>query len=225
MMAVVATTTHQESVAAIPSVAPVGAVTKLPLKLNTGDAGQVITIVAGSRTASTAQLQLWSRVPGGWIRNGAPVVAHTASGGLTPAPVESLPATPMGSYSVTQVFGKLTNPGTRLPYFQLTTGDWWISQPGPLYNTHQFCTLSCPFTLGNPNTHLIDAARAYNYAVVIDYNRFPVKQGAGSAYYLHVTTAGKPTRGCIGIPQPAMIALLRWLKPSALPRILIGVSL
>jgi L,D-peptidoglycan transpeptidase YkuD (ErfK/YbiS/YcfS/YnhG family) len=41
---------------------------------------------------------------------------------------------------------------------------------------------------------------------------------------LHVTTAGKPTNGCIAVAQPALASILRWLKPSANPRILIGLS-
>jgi L,D-peptidoglycan transpeptidase YkuD (ErfK/YbiS/YcfS/YnhG family) len=223
LMSFVAVTTHQESAQAL-HLRPVGRPSALPLSFATGDATQVITVVAGSGTAASAQLQAWVKVDGGWLREGAPITAHTASGGLTSRPAESVPATPIGSYGLTQAFGKLPDPGTRMPFFRVTAGDWWVSQPGPLYNTHQLCTLECPFVLGNPNTHLIDAVRAYNFALVIDYNRFPAQRGGGSAYFLHVTTAGKPTRGCIAVPQPAMIALLTWLRPAAHPRILIGVA-
>lgn len=207
-----------------PSLLPEGAATSLPLNLDVRDSTQVITIVAPSLTSRIADLQAWERRETGWVRVGPRTSAHVALGGLTPSPAEDRPATPLGSFGLTQAFGKLPNPGTRMPYVQVGPGDWWISQPGPLYNTHQVCELECPFALGSPNTHLVDSIRAYNVALVIDYNRFPVVAGAGSAYFLHVTTAGNPTRGCVAIPQAALQALLRWLTPAAHPRILIGLS-
>ncbi len=224
VMCGVGLTTHITETSDVPALVAFGAPASLPLGLDPHDARQVITVVAESTTAATAQLQAWEHGPDGWVRMGHPVIAHVAEDGLTPHPRENYSATPLGDYTLTQAFGKLPDPGTVMPYIHVTTADWWISQPGPLYNTHQFCTLACPFTLGSPNTHLVDAIRAYNYAVAIDYNRFPAAPGAGSAYFLHVTTAGKPTRGCIAIPQRDMIAILRWLNPSDAPRIMIGLA-
>ena len=45
--------------------------------------------------------------------------------------------------------------------------------------------------------NLYQAGYVYSYAVVIDYNRFPARAGAGSAFFLHVTDGG-PTAGRIG---------------------------
>jgi len=92
-----------------------------------------------------------------------------------------------------------------------------------LYNTHQHCSSGCSFTQGSPNEHLRYETPFYNYAVVIDYNRFPVYQGAGSAFFLHVTD-GAATAGCVAIPQATLVTLMRWLTPAAQPRILIGVG-
>lgn len=58
--------------------------------------------------------------------------------------------------------------------------------------------------------------------MVIDYNRAPVVQGAGSAFFLHVAV-GEPTQGCVAVPRADLVSILRWLTPSAHPRILIGV--
>lgn len=205
---------------------PTGLVaSKLPLVMATGDAQQVITVVASSPDATSAELQAWQEAPGGaWAQVGTSTIAHTAAGGITDSPSEGIPATPSGSFSITEAFGKVPNPGTRLAYFQTTAADWWISQPGPLYNTHQTCIANCPFETASPNARLTDPLRAYNVAIVIDYNRFPVVQGAGSAYFLHVTTAGQPTRGCIAIPQASLVLLMRWLDPSKHPRIMIGIE-
>jgi L,D-peptidoglycan transpeptidase YkuD (ErfK/YbiS/YcfS/YnhG family) len=196
----------------------------LPLGYSTGTATRVITVVAPSTGSTTAVLSAWSKAPGGgWLHYGSSVTAHVGSQGLTTQPSESKSATPIGSFTLTEAFGALANPGTALPYFQTDAADWWISQSGPLYNTHQHCSSGCAFTQGNPNEHLRYETPFYNYAVVIDYNRFPVQQGAGSAFFLHVTD-GNPTAGCVAIPQATLVTLMRWLAPSADPRILIGVA-
>lgn len=196
---------------------------RLPLHLATGRATQVVTVTATSRTSTTAHLQAWTKTPdGGWDKHGRAVTAYLGSGGMTRAPSESKSATPMSSFTLTHAFGRESDPGTALPYFRSTPSDWWISQPGPLYNTHQRCAEGCSFTRGAPNEHLYYETPYYDYAVVIDYNTRHVRQGAGSAFFLHVTV-GKPTQGCVSIARTALVRLLRWLRPGDHPRILIGV--
>jgi L,D-peptidoglycan transpeptidase YkuD (ErfK/YbiS/YcfS/YnhG family) len=199
----------------------------LPLSFATGTATRVITVVAASTGSTTATLQAWDKAPGGgWLAHGGAVTAHVGADGLSSSPSESRSATPIGSFSLTQAFGYYANPGTGLPYFQTTPDDWWISQAGPLYNTHQRCAGPCSFTRGDPNEHLYFETPAYDYAVVIDYNTpnaGAVRQGAGSAFFLHVTN-GQPTAGCVAIPPQTLVALMQWLTPAAAPRILIGVA-
>ena len=204
----------------------------LPVSGSTSGATQVITVLAAHPWSTTATLQAWDRAPGGgWIARSGTIVAHVGSQGLTTAPNESLSATPIGSFTLTQAFGANSNPGTALPYFRTTLADWWISQAGPLYNTHQHCAGGCQFDTtnspSNPNEHLVTETPYYNYAVVIDYNTSNsptgVRQGAGSAFFLHVTD-GSPTAGCVAIPQNTLIAIMAWLSPAAHPRILIGVA-
>jgi L,D-peptidoglycan transpeptidase YkuD (ErfK/YbiS/YcfS/YnhG family) len=199
----------------------------LPLTYSTGSATQVITVVAASTSSTTATLQAWERSGTSWTPHGAPIAAHVGSAGLSDHTSEGLSKTPIGSFTLTQAFGALANPGTGLPYHKTTAADWWISQYGgtyaSIYNTLQTCSGSCPFTQGDPNEHLMYETPYYNYAVVIDYNTSPVVQGAGSAFFLHVTD-GKPTAGCVSIPQANLVSIMQWLNPAAQPRILIGVS-
>jgi L,D-peptidoglycan transpeptidase YkuD (ErfK/YbiS/YcfS/YnhG family) len=204
----------------------------LPVSGSTSGANEVITVLAAHSWSTTATLQAWDRAPGGgWIARSGTILAHVGSQGLTTAPSESLSATPIGSFTLTQAFGADSNPGTPLPYFQTTLADWWISQAGPLYNTHQHCAAGCPFDTtnspSNPNEHLVTETPYYNYAVVIDYNTrnspTGVQQGKGSAFFLHVTD-GTATAGCVAIPQSTLTAIMRWLTPAAHPRILIGVA-
>jgi L,D-peptidoglycan transpeptidase YkuD (ErfK/YbiS/YcfS/YnhG family) len=199
----------------------------LPLGYPTGNATRVITATAPSTGSTSGTVQAWQRSGAGWVRYGAAMTAYFGSDGLTTAPSESRSATPIGSFTLTQAFGALPNPGTALPYRQTTVADWWISEPGPLYNTEQHCSAGCAFAQGAPNEHLVTERPYYNYAVVIDDNTTNsptgVRQGAGSAFFLHVTTYS-PTAGCVSIPQDRLVELLRWLAPAAHPRILIGVS-
>ncbi len=195
----------------------------LPLGYATGTASRVITVVASWNGSTTATVQAWDRAPGGgWLKHGAAIPAHVGSQGLTSHPSESLSATPIGSFTLTQAFGRAANPGTGLPYFQTGWTDWWVSDTGSaLYNTHQRCS-ACGFDTG-VSENLYGAGYVYTYAVVIDYNRFPVMRGAGSAFFLHVTD-GSATAGCVAIPEGSLVPIMRWLTPSAHPRILIGVA-
>jgi L,D-peptidoglycan transpeptidase YkuD (ErfK/YbiS/YcfS/YnhG family) len=203
--------------------APVRGVS-LPVGGSTTGANQVITVVASSYGSTTATLQAWSRAPGGgWLRVGPAVHAHVGSDGLTTAPSEFKSATPIGSFSLTQAFGAYSDPGTALPYFKTTPADWWISQSGPLYNTHQHCSGSCPFAQRAPNEHLMYETPYYNYAVVINTPSGSSAYPHGSAFFLHVTD-GHPTAGCVAIPQSNLVSIMQWLTPSAAPRILIGVA-
>jgi L,D-peptidoglycan transpeptidase YkuD (ErfK/YbiS/YcfS/YnhG family) len=197
----------------------------LPLPFSTRGAGQVITVTASGPASTEGTLQAWRQVPGGWRRVGPAVPAWLGSDGLTRHPSETRSATPIGSFTLTRAFGHDADPGTALPYTRTTPDDWWISEAGPLYNTRQRCASNCAFRLGDPNEHLYYETPYYNYAIVIDYNtrNAPggVVQGAGSAFFLHVTV-GAPTAGCVSIDQSQLIRILRWLSPARHPRILIG---
>lgn len=200
----------------------------LPVAGSTQGATRVITVVASSHRSTTATLQPWVAAPGGgWLKQGSAILAHVGADGLSATPSESRSATPIGSFSLTQAFGAYGDPGTGLPYFRTNASDWWISQSGPLYNTHQHCASGCGFNHGAPNEHLAQELPFYRYVVVIDYNtrNAPggVQQGKGSAFFLHVTD-GRATAGCVAIAQDRLVPIMQWLTPSAHPRILIGVA-
>ena len=62
----------------------------------------------------------------------------------------------------------------------------------------------------------------YRYFAVIDYNAHPVVPGRGSAIFLHVAVGS--TAGCVSLPEPRLLRLLRWLRPAARPGIHLGIS-
>jgi len=207
----------RRSVAALPP-----APSLLPLRGETGDATQVITVVAASSTSTTARLRAWDLIGGRWRPRGPEVRAYLGDQGITTQASESRSATPAGSFTLTQAFGRIADPGTRLPYFRTDGSDWWVTDVrSSHYNSHVRCSADCPFDTGL-GENLYRAGYLYDYAVVIDYNRRPVTPGAGSAFFLHVTEY-KPTTGCVSIPRADLVSIMRWLAPAAHPRIIMGV--
>jgi len=73
-------------------------------------------------------LQAWRKSGSGWVRVGPATLARFGSQGLTTHMSESISATPVGTFTLTQAFGALADPGTGLPYFRTNAADWWISQ-------------------------------------------------------------------------------------------------
>lgn len=181
---------------------------------------QVITVQAGSSTSTTARFDLWTRLStGGFEHHSGPVTAYIGQAGVG-ATREGLARTPAGVFGLTQAFGNQPTNGTRLPYFQATRADWWNEVSGSsAYNTHVHQT----YSPGWPSENLYTAGAVYAHAVVIDYNRFPVRAGAGSGFFLHVTN-GHPTAGCVAIAASSLDYVMRWLNPVAHPVISIGVG-
>jgi L,D-peptidoglycan transpeptidase YkuD (ErfK/YbiS/YcfS/YnhG family) len=187
-----------------------------------GSSTQVVSVVAGSSRATTARLTAWQLGPDGWTSVLGPVTAHIGSAGVGAAS-EATTRTPAGTFTLTQAFGRQSDPGTALPYRVIDQQDWWVSDAGsPTYNQHIRCAAgTCPFDEA-AGENLWSEGRVYNYAVVIDYNRGGTP-GAGSAFFLHVTN-GAPTAGCVAIDQVSLTTLMRWLDPGARPLIAIGVG-
>lgn len=183
-------------------------------------AGQVITVQSSSASATTAKFDLWQLSAGGGYHHVAgPVGAYVGELGVGTAH-EGIPRTPAGVFTLTQAFGNQPTVGTKLPYFQAGPADWWDGESGtPAYNTHVHQAASP----GPASENLYYAGFVYSHAVVIDYNRFPVVAGAGSAFFLHVTN-NEPTAGCVAISAYVMTMVQRWLNPTQHPVISIGVG-
>jgi L,D-peptidoglycan transpeptidase YkuD (ErfK/YbiS/YcfS/YnhG family) len=181
---------------------------------------QVVTVQAGSAGATTARLDLWQLAStGGYTHVAGPVGAYVGELGMGTAR-EGIARTPVGVFGLTQAFGNQPYNGTKLPYFQAGPADWWDGESGtPAYNTHVHQS-AAP---GRASENLYYAGAVYAHAVVIDYNRFPARAGAGSAFFLHVTN-GEPTAGCVAISAYALNVVMRWLDPARNPVISIGVG-
>lgn len=193
---------------------------------DTRGAGQLVVVTADPG-ATTATLRTFERrdlrgalaAVGCWRPALPPAPAYIGESGFSHRISEGSGVSPIGSFTLTEAFGNVADPGSGLPYRLLRVGDVWVDDPSaPAYNTLQADNLDGHKGSGE---RLWRERRAYAYAVVIDYNRSPVIPGAGSAIFLHVATGG-PTAGCVAIGAGGLVAVLRWLRPAARPRIAMG---
>lgn len=207
---------------AVPEPPAAPAAAALPLSVDAGSSTQVVTVVAPSAGSTRATLTAWQLGPAGWTAVLGPFSARIGRDGVG-ATSESLWRTPAGTFTLTEGFGLLGNPGLRMPYRVIDDDDYWVSDVhSSLYNQFAECSSACPFDPA-AGEHLVDAGASYDYALVIDYNRWPAVPGRGSAFFLHVTN-GQYTAGCVAIARSSLVALMRWLDPAAHPKIAIGVG-
>jgi len=203
------------------SVAAVLAATCLSLAAPHGST-QLVTVQAPAGS-TTAELRLWERQDGCWRLVAGPWQARLGRSGLVAGKREGDGATPTGTYPLGPMYGIAPDPGVRFRYHRLVCGDWWDEDPSSAtYNTFRHVACGARPSFGGASEALWRISPQYRYFVVIEYNAAPVAPGRGSAIFLHV--AAGPTAGCVSLPEPRLVRLLRWLRPSARPAIRIGIS-
>lgn len=186
---------------------------------------QLITVDAATSRSTYATARLWRRVGGCWASSGGPYSARVGRSGVRKNKREADSATPAGTFPIGRtMYGNSPNPGVQYRYVRLRCGDWWVEDSkSPVYNTFQRigCGRKPPFRVTTPD--MSTSPRAYAHLAVVGYNMHPVVPGRGSGIFLHVQI-GKATSGCISLRRPALLHVLRWLVPSALPQIAIGTA-
>jgi L,D-peptidoglycan transpeptidase YkuD (ErfK/YbiS/YcfS/YnhG family) len=207
-------------VAALTAPCP-GAVNQVP---GTQSATQLITVTASAYGATSASLELWQRRGGCWRHVAGPWRAWLGSSGLSTHKREGDGATPAGTYRIGSTdYGIAANPGVHGVYHRLACGDWWnedASSPG--YNTFRHVACGARPSFGGGSEALWRISPQYRYFAVVEYNTRPAVPGRGSAIFVHVS-AGRPTVGCVSLPEAQLVRLLRWLRPAAHPLIHLGL--
>lgn len=218
-----AATTRPTVVATTVTLTPTQIVARnLPHLVGPTTTSQVVTVQAAGYGASYATVTAWQRQTSGtWAVVDGPYAGRIGVNGIAPPgrKQEGDGRTPTGSFPFTYFFGIKPNPGVAFTYRPITDKDYWDDDPQSA--NYNLWVVSPP---GNPGgaPETMYQVPAYDYGAVIGYNpnRTP---GAGSAIFLHVDT-GSSTAGCIAIPLPDLLKVLRWLTPSARPRIVMGIS-
>ena len=201
-----------------------GALACGPAPAAAGNAAQLVT-VAAAPGSTLARLELWAWSGSCWQRVAGPWRARVGVAGISAAKREGDDSTPAGVFRIgPTAYGLDANPGWHGRYHRLGCGDWWDEDPAsPSYNRfrHVPCGTSPPF--GGGSEALWRATVAYREFAVIEYNAGPVVPGRGSAIFLHDDTGG-PTAGCVSLPRPQLLRVLRWLIPAAHARIAIRIA-
>jgi L,D-peptidoglycan transpeptidase YkuD (ErfK/YbiS/YcfS/YnhG family) len=205
----------------------------------TGGGTQLITAVtAGTKNSSRdGTLTWWERRGEHWVKVGS-TAARFGVNGLSGNRLEGDGTTPTGVFTLPLAFGIEDDPGTEMPWRNVTRGSWWDENShSGRYNTW---FQNCPKTVcwksskrrARSSEHLVDDVPQYDYAVFIGFNTGvagfdagspvrPPDRPSGSGIFLHVFGTGH-TAGCVSVKKSAMVALLRWLDPAASPHIAIG---
>ncbi len=181
---------------------------------------QILTVTALTRFTSYARFNAFARSGSGWVhRNGAWTARIGGSGMALPGQkIEGDDLTPQGTYGFSFMFGVYSNPGVKFSWRHAYTYDVWDDDPASArYNLWTDERYYWP----GINPEPMHNVPAYDYAAVIAYNTARVP-GAGSAIFLHVGT-GSATGGCVSLPTSELLSILRWLAPTAAPRITIAV--
>ena len=162
-----------------------------------------------STTASLSLLECGRRVAG-------PFRARAGYAGFSADRREGDGTTPLGTFAIgPTVYGLDPDPGLRLRYHRLRCGDWWDGDStSPTYNRfrHMACGATPPFA--GRSEALWRATVAYREFAFIEYNASPARPGRGSAIFLH-DDLGHATNGCLSLPRPRLLQLLRRLRPGA----------
>jgi L,D-peptidoglycan transpeptidase YkuD (ErfK/YbiS/YcfS/YnhG family) len=194
-------------------------------RLAIGSATQLVTVVAAQRSSTQGKLRLWRKTGRCWRAVAAPWTAWLGQRGVSANKREGDRTTPAGTFGFGRVmYGIAASPGVRYAYHRIACGDWWVEDPSsPYYNRfhHVPCGSSPPFRVTSED--LSRSPTAYRHFAVIAYNTQPVVPGRGSGIFLHAST-GRPTLGCVSLPLPHLIAVLRWLRPAGKPLIVIAAA-
>jgi L,D-peptidoglycan transpeptidase YkuD (ErfK/YbiS/YcfS/YnhG family) len=206
-----------------------------------GDAAQVVVVTAPTWRSTHGTMRAYERDGhGGWREVVGATPARLGWSGMYLAAErrQGSGRTPAGTFAIPRAFGRLADPGTRLPYTRFDRNDSWTYDPAhPLtYNVFQSAPIDWR-DYGGYAEHLWAHGKQYRYIAVLDYNlpTGPIRTGAdgirrsasppdtkaGGGIFLHVTD-GRSTAGCIAIPEAAMRDVLRWLDPRRKPVIVIG---
>ena len=182
---------------------------------------QVVIVHASSAGTTHATLETFSKVNGVWVKKFAPMAARIGADGFSGHHTEGVPTTPTGVYGFgSTMYGVGANPGVHYAYHQLVTNDWWDENPSSATYNQFVHTSTDP---GGGSEALWTITPQYEFFAFIKYNSPPTGDARGSAVFLHEAGSGA-TAGCVSLPRSDLLDVLRWLNPSANPRIVLGTD-
>lgn len=120
---------------------------------------------------------------------------------------------PRGVWGLGIAFGNQPDPGITIGYTQVDDTYYWIDDVNSAYY-NRFVSTRDVIPDWSSAEHIQSCGGAYNYVLSINYNTECIP-GKGSAFFLHCST-GKPTAGCVSVPESEMIQILKLFQPGCL---------
>jgi L,D-peptidoglycan transpeptidase YkuD (ErfK/YbiS/YcfS/YnhG family) len=198
------------------------------------DARQVVLATSSDWDATTGVLTAFQREETGWKRVHGPSSVSLGRSGSAwgrglhpqqrgPQKKEGDGRSPAGVFSIGAAFGYEPAITTALPYRQSTASDFCIDVSGsPLYNRIVDANVVGPAAVaGSTEPMRLDLHAGgdvrYKVGFVIEHNTQAAPEG-GSCIFAHLRRSeGETTAGCTSMDEPALRALLAWLRPDNSP--------
>ncbi|MGG1679159.1 cell wall-binding protein [Neobacillus sp. NRS-1170] len=178
------------------------------------DNKQLILVTTTGYNTVKAKIRTFEKIDNKWYEK-LTIDGYIGKEGFATVMSEGAKKSPRGKYTIGTAFGRYQNPGTKLPYRQITPDDVWVDDStSSLYNTWQKASEN----QGRWSSAEKMDVSAYNYGFVINYNTAERIPGAGSAIFFHV--ASSYTLGCTGTAQANVLSILKWLDPVKRPIII-----
>ncbi|MDN3018684.1 cell wall-binding protein [Paenibacillus sp. BSR1-1] len=175
---------------------------------------QLILVTTTGYNTVNAKIRTFEKIDNKWYEK-LTINGYIGKEGFATVMREGAKKSPRGKYTIGTAFGRYQNPGTKLPYRQITPDDVWVDDSSSsLYNTWQKASEN----QGRWSSAEKMDVSPYNYGFVINYNTAERIPGAGSAIFFHV--ASSYTLGCTGTAQTNVLSILRWLDPAKRPIII-----
>ncbi|HEX9163615.1 MAG TPA: L,D-transpeptidase family protein [Thermoanaerobaculia bacterium] len=183
---------------------------------------QAIVVVTGDTSATAGTLQRYERdgSAGPWRAVGGRVDVVVGRNGLAPEGEkrEGDGRAPGGIYSLGTAFGFDDRAALRVPYRQLRSTAECVDDTASRYY-NQIVDRDAVPRADWSSSEKMRTIDQYRWGMVVDYNasRSPKR---GSCIFLHVWSGpSSTTAGCTAMRQDDLETLLRWLDPSANPRL------
>lgn len=198
------------------------------------DARQLVLVTTPDWNTTHATLQTFTRTPQGWRSASAPIPVVIGRAGAAwgiglhppqkgPQKHEGDGRSPAGVFAIGTAFGYAEKAATQWPYAAMSTTDYCIDVDGsPLYNRIVDASkVGAAAVAGSTEPMRRDlhsgGDQAYKLGFVIEHNQRGTS-GAGSCIFAHLwKSADSTTAGCTAMAEPAMQALLAWLRPQDHP--------
>ena len=192
------------------SPAPTAAQSKAAQLDCANDANQIVLVEY--QGGSSANVSFHEKIDGVWTELYA-TSGYVGANGIGKTR-EGDKKTPTGTYNLTTPFGIKADPGSALPYTQVTKYHYWCGTSSSKYYNQLVDSRVTGRAATSSDEKLINYTGYYNYCLFIDYNADGIA-GKGSCIFLHCTGGKSYTAGCIAIPEAAMKQAVKWVRDGA----------